>query len=202
MIKKRTLLVQKIGSAIAGAALLGSLLTPAVFASSVDIVDNGANSKNNVEITNICNASLVQKNKTDAKTNVNVVGNSGSNNANGNTGGDVTVDTGNVTSNVTVTVGGASNEGTMPDCCECLDTSLAVTIGNNGAGSDNKVKSTNSVTTSAKQKNKTKVRTRASLKGKTGKNNANGNTGGTTEVKTGDVESTVDVTVDAPSNIL
>lgn len=197
-------MIKKFGSAIAGAALVGGLLAPAAFAdTTIEIANNGADSTNTVGVTSICSATMVQKNKTNVKTNVNVSGKTGGNTASGNTGGDVTIDTGDVTNTVTISVGGSTNEATTaPNCCECANGSLDVTIKDNGANSTNTAGSVNSNTTSVKQKNKTKVKTKVKAKGKTGKNTSSNNTNGTTEVKTGDVDNTVDVTVDAPSNTL
>ena len=102
-------MIKKIGSAIAGAALVGGMLAPAAFAgTTIEISNNGANSTNTVGAPSDCTATLVQKNKTTVKTNVNVSGSTGGNTASGNTGGDVTIDTGAVTNDVTISVEGST----------------------------------------------------------------------------------------------
>ena len=130
-----------------------------------------------------------------------MIAGTGLNEANGNTGGDVTIDTGDATASATVTVGGSSNEGTLPDCCECA-ASPSATISENGTKTTNTVTQTDLKNVSAEQKNRTRVRTRATVKAKTGKNKTNNNTDGTVGVTTGVAGASVDVTVDPSSNNL
>src|SRR3990167_4909849 len=195
-------LIFRAGAFVSGAVLLGSTLVGVTLADpTADITGNGSGSTNTITKTSSCTASLTQKNKTKVNTNATVIAGTGLNEASGNTGGDVTIDTGDATASATVTVGGSSNEGTLPDCCECA-ASPSATISENGTKTTNTVVQTDTKNVSATQKNKTRVRTRATVKAKTGKNKTNGNTNGTVGVTTGVAGASVDVTVDPSSNNL
>lgn len=197
-------LIYRIGGSIATASLIAGSFAGAVFAeSAVTISGNGNGSDNTVKITQICNTSVVQKNKTTVETAADAISSTGGNQANNNTGGDVTVDTGNATSSINVLVGGSTNDlAQPPDCCDCLGENPDVAITGNGTNSTNTVRVRKLVDKQVKQRNRTRVGTLALTVAKTGKNKANGNTGGTVDVTTGNSNSAVDVTIDPSSNNL
>lgn len=194
----------KITAGLSAAAMMGTMITPAFAAdTTIDISGNGSNSTNGVSVVNTNTSDVVQKNKTKVDTTVNATGNTGGNKANGNTGdGNVSIDTGDVDTAITITVGGGSNDATVPSC-GCDQGALDVVVSGNGNGSTNGANVVNANSSTKKQKNKTKVKTSATVKAKTGKNKANNNTGsGAVDVTTGNVDTTVDVTVDPSSNTL
>jgi len=195
--------IYKLGTAATIAGFLATSFAPAVLAeTTVDISGNGSGSINNVNVTNVCTVTVLQKNKTYVSVNATLNATTGGNEANNNTGGDVTIDTGNAASSLDVTVGGSSNTAEMPNCCECANGATDVTVSDNGSGSINNSNTTNVNTKSATQKNKSKTRVKATLKSKTGKNKANNNTNGTVNATSGNASSTLNVTVDPSTNNL
>jgi len=193
-------LLYRIGVPVSAIALIGATFTGVTLADpTADITGNGSGSTNTITQISNCTASLEQKNKTKVVTDATVIASTGGNEASGNTGSGVTIDTGDATASATVSVGGSSNDGTMPSCCECA-ASPSATIAENGTESTNTVTQSATKNVSAKQKNKTRVRTRATVKAKTGKNKANNNTGGTVGTTTGVAAASVDVVVDPSSN--
>jgi len=77
---------------------------------------------------------------------------------------------------------------------------VTVEVTDNGAKSDNYVSVHESCNQTVEQKNKTNVGVSLSLSGNSGKNKANGNTGGSTTITTGDVTNTAVVTVTGGNN--
>jgi hypothetical protein len=201
-------LVKRVAVGVVTGLFLTSLAASSAFADvPAEISGNGAGSYNSIYIKHKNKCSVYQKNQTEVLTEVESQAHTGGNTANGNTGGDVTIDTGNATSTVTVQVDGGSNIATNPCCCECdtCDTHLwgqGVVISGNGKDSVSSVTVKKKKSSSIKQKNKTQVLTAVLSKAKTGKNKAKYNTDGTVEVTTGNAESTVEVTVTSSSNTL
>ncbi len=193
-----TKLLQKLGVGLATAALLSASAATTVLADAT-IEGNGAGSHNYITVSSKCKSTVYQSNNTSVATIANVSASTGDNQANSNTGGDVTVDTGNATAGLSVTVEGGSNEATPPDCCACVPGGDQ-TIAENGDGTHNSIRESSRQRTTVSQKNKTHVFTLASVKSKTGKNKANRNTDGNVEVTTGTAEAGLEVVVTAPSN--
>lgn len=193
--------VFKLGSSIATVALLASVLTPAAFASSVDISGNGANSTSNVVLNESNNTSVNQSSTTNVGVEASLVSSTGGNQANFNTGGDVGIATGNATANVSVNVSGGSNDAKVNNC-GCENNNVDVTISGNGALSHNKVKVSNNHNLNVKQKTLTDVFVGVSLLTKTGKNQTNFNTGGSVLTTTGDASGSLDIGVSGGSNTL
>ncbi|MBI4080862.1 MAG: hypothetical protein HY430_03785 [Candidatus Levybacteria bacterium] len=197
------MLIKKIATGVATAALLTTSFIPAAFADTTgEISGNGSGSTNKIIVNENCSNIVDQTNITKVKTTVHATANTGGNTASGNTGGDVTIDTGAASNAVTVTVTGGNNDATVNSCC-CSTGNVDATISENGTDSYNKIKKNSSNSTLVSQYSKTKVKTKAKkLKAKTGYNKANDNTGGTVGITTDDASNTVDVTVDAGHNTL
>ena len=191
----------KLGGAVAVSALMMNLLAPAAMAATtITISDNGKKSNNNVSVNNTSNLTLTQTNSLSVGFNINSKASTGGNKANGNTGGDVSIDTGKAVSTVNLTVIGGSNIATVEGCgCESDD---LVEILGNGKKSDNYAKVTNKKTKTATQINSLGVGGDVKSKAKTGKNKANGNTNGTVDVKTDDATSEVTGSVAVGTNEL
>jgi hypothetical protein len=194
-------LYKKIATGIAGAAVIAAFLAPATFAAELEIVNNGADSYNKIEVTTSNVTEVKQSNSTNVTNVITTVSNTGGNTANKNTGGDVTVDTGEANTTVKTTVTGNTNAATVNNCCDC-DGGTTASIRRNGADSTNKVTVTKANVSTNKQKNKTNVTNVITAKSKTGKNKANKNTGGTVEVTTGDATTDVRTRVEGGTNLL
>lgn len=193
----------RVASTIAAGSLLASIFAPSALANGdIEISGNGKDSNNSVVVTSSSNCSVKQKNYTTVELEIASVANSGGNKANSNTGGDVSIDTGKATSEVTVGVTGGSNEATDPCCCQEAIPAQDVTIKGNGDKTTNTAVVTSSKSSKVKQKNSTFLGAAILSKAKSGKNKSNSNTGGSVGITTDDAKSTVDVTVDAPSNTL
>lgn len=196
------MIIKKLGTAIATAAILGSVMAPvAAFAdTTVDVTGNGAGSTNYVN-ANQSNTTVVdQTNITKSYVKVNAKANTGGNSCSDNTGGDCTIDTGMATNDVTVSVTGGNNTATVAPCG--CDTTTDVTVADNGADTHNTVKAKKTNTVVATQFTKTKSKVKTRVKAKTGNNVADANTNGSNSITTNDAANTVDVTVGGGSNVL
>ncbi len=186
-------------AASAGSILAATLLPGAAFAdTTVDITETGADSVNKVNVSNIDKTYVEQKNVTNVTTVVNATANTGGNSVTKNTGGDSSIETGKASNSVSVAVTGSSNTADVAPCG--CDDDTDVTVEKTGADSKNKVNVKNKNKLSLKQKNYTTVTTVANLKAKTGKNKVKKNTGGSSDVTTGDAENTVEVGVEGGTN--
>ncbi|PJA00532.1 MAG: hypothetical protein COX78_00420, partial [Candidatus Levybacteria bacterium CG_4_10_14_0_2_um_filter_35_8] len=174
----------------------------AAFADSVTIQGNGAKSTNVAGILNINATFVSQNNETVAITLVSSKANTGGNTANGNTGGNVSVDAGNATSTVNTTVRGSTNYAAIP--CGCSEGTTDIKVKGNGADSTNIAGAANINLSKTRQKNRTFAVTAVRSRARTGGNTANGNTGpgSVTVGTTGNASSTVYTTVGGSSNTL
>lgn len=160
---------------------------------SVLISGNGEKSVNDAKL-NLYNTTTVdQSNKANVRNDVDAKANSGYNDANGNTGGDVIVATGNATSLVDVAtaananwakVGGSRSDGGH----------ISAMIVGNGKNTDNDIDLVLGNRTDLDQSNHAYVYNDVDAKANSGKNDANGNTGGDVLIDTGNAK--VDVAVD------
>lgn len=190
----------KIAAGIASAALLANMM-PAAFASTtVDISGNGKKSDNEVNVTNANNTTVTQTNTASINLNIKSKANTGGNKANGNTGGDVKVKTGDATSSVGVSITGGVNAATVENCG--CDNDTTVTVKNNGKKSDNKTNVTKANNKVGTQLSTLDVTGDIKSKAKTGKNKANDNTNGDTDVNTGTAVSETGVEVTTSNNVL
>ncbi len=97
--------ILRIGALATSIVAGGMLLAPASLAAgnTCTITDNGAFSSNRCRIKVVKKSATVQINAAKVKNSVGVVSNTGGNDANGNTGGNVNVDSGNSTVTVKIT---------------------------------------------------------------------------------------------------
>lgn len=193
----------KIAAGIATGALLANAMTPMAFAGTeITISGNGAGSNNDavVEVEN--DTTVNQTNKANFTNNIDGDSNTGSNDANRNTGGAVEISTGDATVDVTVS-NSANQNWAEVDCCANND--VEVKISGNGADSKNTVNYDNA----GKEGNDITINQRnyadfdnnvKYLDAKTGNNDANRNTGGDVTIDTGDASVTVAVSNWANAN--
>jgi len=160
---------------------------------SVVISGNGSDSHNEVDVdVNKSHSKNPEPNKWIQQTNtanvtndVNVKANSGYNDAEDNTGGDVEINTGEATAeavvvnqlNANVAWLGGSNGG-----------ALELIISGNGSDSDNDIDVDLNDNVGILQNNYANVSNEVDVKANSGKNDAEDNTGGTTSIDTGDAE--------------
>ncbi len=191
---------QKIGGAIATAALLAATMMPvAAHAATVNIMDNGAFSKNGVAVFSKSTNVVKQSSTTVSMTGVSNVSKTGGNTASFNTGGSTGISTGGTTTTTTVTTSGGSDTNSGSDC-GCPTGSTDVTISGNGAFSWNGVLVASSNKNIVNQSNTTVAYTEVSSTSNTGHNSASFNTGGDTGIMTGDTSTTTTVTTTGGSN--
>lgn len=179
----------KIGSVVAAAALYAALATPALASTNVQVTNNGGLSKNVVYVTKKNSNTTLQSNVTKVKNNVGTTQNTGKNSSSFNVGGNSTVTSGSATSTVAIVNTGGGN--TAKNDCGCPEGDTEVHVTHNGAGSHNGavVYEKNSSLTS--QSNYTKFTNNVWTTQNTGKNSSSFNVGGTSDVTSGDAESTV-----------
>lgn len=188
-------------------ALTLSSVTP-VFASTASITGNGYMSDNDIEVETSSNTVVKQSNVADVTNSVSTVSKTGGNSASYNTGGDSVVFTGNAGSWVTVANTLNTNSASVA-CCD--EEGFDVTIDGNGANSDNEfefengegkprfdLKNQSDIT--VLQENLARVDNLIESDAKTGWNDANYNTGGSSVVMTGSAESHAGVSTVANSN--
>jgi hypothetical protein len=182
----------KLGTAVAVATLLTTVLAPAsLAATNVTVSNNGAGSHSHVGVNNSSTTTIGQSNGTFVVNNVNVSNNTGGNKTNKNTGGSVTTTSGSVNTTVTVSNGGSANVATAPT--GTVDTNTTVNVDHNGADTHNKVHVYNSSLLSVLQQNWTSFINNVTGASNTGSNNANKNTGGPVTSTSGDVTTNVTV---------
>lgn len=170
-----------------------------VYASTtIEISGNGASSDNDAQAVVSSTTTVVQSNNANVTNYVNADSDTGNNDANYNTGGDVSIETGDATTDVDVSNHLNKNSAEV-NCCEVGDTD--VLISGNGAESDNDVKLAQTSETEVFQNNNARVDNRIDADSDTGKNDANSNTGGSVSITTGDATTMVDVSTMANANI-
>ncbi|OGH10577.1 MAG: hypothetical protein A2857_06835 [Candidatus Levybacteria bacterium RIFCSPHIGHO2_01_FULL_36_15] len=158
----------------------------------VNISGNGSYSDNSVELDNSSDTSVFQDNKADITNDIDSNAYTGKNDANRNTGGDVTIVTRNATSNVDVRNAANANVAKIGSG-DGSQGSLDATISGNGSYSDNSIDLNHDVSRTLVQDNDAYIMNYVDANAKTGRNNANDNTGGDVVIATGDARTNVDV---------
>ena len=196
-----TKLQKKFATAIATGALLFNTALPVFADYTVVISGNGSDSDNEVEVEVEQSTTVVQSNNADIYNEVHADADTGGNDAEGNTGGDVKIDTGDAETTVDVKNEANSNVASV-DCCQAGD--VDVLIEGNGEGSDNEVEVEvndswkKDTGISVFQSNVAEIDNKVYADADTGDNEAEDNTGGDVEIKTG--SATVGVTLSTSAN--
>ncbi len=196
---------QKITSAAIIGSMAAAVMMPAAsFAAekNVTIKNNGKNSDNKVKLVDNKKTKVKQSNTSIITTFIGTISNTGGNKASGNTGkGNVDITSGDVTNNITVSVEGNTNTADIPCLCEENGNDVDATISGNGKNSKNKIKVKGNKTFKVSQSTVSVVTTAIGTASNTGKNKANNNTGaGDKEIESGDVDNTIDVSVEGSTN--
>jgi hypothetical protein len=185
---------------------------------SAMIVGNGSDSKNTIELELLSETLLVQSNVADVFNKVDADADTGYNDANDNTGGDVDIDTGNAL--VDVTVDNMVNFNWAAADCGCLLGDLLAKIAGNGTDSVNLIDATLGSETLIFQGNcaeeggpgewtnghekECELENKVDADADTGDNDAKDNTGdpgGDPSIDTGDAETDVDIENSGNSNV-
>ena len=191
---------KKLITGIATGAILLNAFTPLAFASTtIEISGNGSSSDNTANVTTSTTTTVVQRNDANVSNNVDSNATTGGNDANDNTGGDVTIKTGNAKANVDVSTEVNANKADV-NGCNC-DNDANVLISGNGSNSDNDANLKTSNNVEVFQTNDAYVRNNVDTDAKTGGNDANRNTGGDVTIMTGNASTDVDVKTQANANI-
>lgn len=164
------------------------------------ISGNGSNSDNDVNLTlgGDKNTLVTQNNNADVYNHVDVDSDTGDNDAEDNTGGDVSVETGDATVNVNVNTTANANSARVGGNGEAG--SLSAKILGNGTYSDNEIDLDFGGSLWITQDNEADVDNKVDVDAETGDNDAEDNTGGEVSVNTGDADVTVDVENDVNFN--
>ncbi|MEK7065608.1 MAG: hypothetical protein AAB961_01325 [Patescibacteria group bacterium] len=184
-------------SVLASGAVMLNTVLPVYAGTVIEISGNGSDSNNTANVSLNTSTNVVQNNTAEIENYVDAEANTGDNDANDNTGGDVDVDTGDATVNVSVANAVNSNSASV-DCCPQGDTD--VLISGNGTHSDNDVDFDQNSTINVFQDNYADIDNDVYADAKTGKNDANDNTGGSVSIDTGDAEVNVEVSNTANAN--
>jgi hypothetical protein len=157
----------------------------------VKITGNGYKSDNDVTVDSDNRVNVDQDNDADIDNYVDVWVDTGHNEANKNTGGDVSVETGDADASVTVENKANANVAVVSGDEEGGE--FSVVISGNGADSDNNVDLDLNSEVTVDQYNDADISNDIEADAETGDNEANKNTGGDVKIDTGDADTTVDV---------
>lgn len=191
---------RKVLSVIAAGSMLLNA-TPAFATTTIEISGNGADSTNKAYVDVAQTTTVVQSNNADVYNKVDADADTGGNTASKNTGGEVSIETGDASTDVNVENTLNSNTASI-NCCDAGD--VDVLISGNGANSYNKadldVNQGKQYSTFVDQNNNAEVKNKIYADADTGDNKANKNTGGDVTIKTGDADTSVNVSTTANAN--
>jgi translation initiation factor 1 (eIF-1/SUI1) len=200
-VKKMKKLLTKSVAMLSLTALVLFSLTPAAYAATVtEISGNGADSDNDIEVSKTNTQTVVQSNTAIITNDIHSEAETGENEANDNTGGDVVIGTGNALSVVDVTT--KVNLNRITDGFSTAEGGLGALISGNGADSENEIEYENFHDVSAYQDNLADIANYVDAEAETGENDANRNTGGDVVVVTGHAQTAVDIDNIANANLL
>lgn len=168
--------------------------------SKIVIDGNGTNSDNNAALTTVATTALFQNNVADVDNAVKVDAETGDNDADDNTGGDVTILTGDVDVQMSATTEANSNHAKLGGSTPSSAAGVEVMITGNGSYTDNTANLALVQSTSAVQDNLTRIRNRMEADADTGDNSGDDNTGGDVVIGTGDVDVMAKIMNDAGFN--
>lgn len=191
---------RKVTTAIATGALVMQSAMPAFAETTLVISGNGAGSDNTVKSNQQSNTTVSQSNTANVSNNVTSNANTGKNDANFNTGGQVAIDTGNAEVHAHVTNNLNSNVAEVENCNCAQDTDVLVK--GNGAFSDNNVDVENRNNVVLDQNNDADVYNNVEAKANTGKNSAGFNTSddGDVVIRTGNAKVNTGISTTANAN--
>jgi len=180
---------KKIASAVAAGAIMFNVALPVLAQStSLVVTGNGADSDNDVNLTQVSTTTVVQNNVANISNDVDADSDTGGNDANYNTGGAVAISTGDASTGVGISNTANTNTAVVEGCCE---TDVDVELSGNGYNSNNTANLTLVNSTDVFQENYAKIKNEVDADSDTGDNDANYNTGGPVSISTGDADTVV-----------
>ena len=189
---------RRLTTAIATGAVLLNALAPVTFATTtIELSGNGTQSDNDADVSVYQTTTVVQSNDADIDNYVDASADTGNNDANDNTGCDVSVETGDAETDVTVSNTANKNTASV-DCCDSRDTD--VLISGNGSNSDNTVGLLSESSNVVFQDNEADIKNKVYADSDTGDNDAEDNTGGDVKIETGDAKTNVSLSTTANAN--
>ncbi|KKW00227.1 MAG: hypothetical protein UY33_C0014G0038, partial [Candidatus Amesbacteria bacterium GW2011_GWA1_48_9] len=183
-----TKFTKKILAAASAGTMFLSLASPVLADNTIEIIGNGYDSENEVEVELENETSVYQHNKAIIINDIDADAETGENDANQNTGGTTGILTGNARTSVAISNMLNSNSASV-DCCSAGDTT--VKIAENGAESENEVELELENEIDIYQDNFAKVKNEVDADAETGENDANQNTGGSVGILTGKATTSV-----------
>lgn len=181
-------MAKKLFSSIVALTLVLSAAGPAFATTGSDTqvgnVGNGVDSTNTTSVNQSNTTTVSQSNNATINNNISVKSNTGGNDANRNTGGDVAIDTGDSKTTVVVENVANRNAAQVDTCCQANGDVTVLNEGN-GDSSYNKAKVNAENSTGLFQNNNAAFNNNVAVTSNTGKNDANRNTGGDVFVGTG-----------------
>lgn len=190
-------LKKKLISSLAAGATLLYTVTPVFAGVTLDISGNGSDSNNEVRYEQENEVEVLQVNEAEVLNQIEVKVDTGDNEAEDNTGGDVSIKTGDAETKVTVSNTLNSNVAEVESCCTG---DVEAKISGNGTDSKNEMKLELENETEVEQYNAATVLNYIEARSNTGDNEAEDNTGGDVSIKTGDADTTISVSTAANSN--
>ncbi len=166
------------------ALLLGSISGP-ILGATYEISGNGTDSDNYIDVELEREVEVEQKNEADVSNDVKIYANTGGNEAEDNTGGDVEIDTGDAEVGVLIQNELNSNFASVDTCGGCVFDG-EFKIAGNGSHTDNDIDFEMESEIEIDQENEADVENDVDVTANTGGNEAEDNTGGSVEIKTGD----------------
>jgi hypothetical protein len=178
-------MIRKTFASLAVIALILANTATASAATTVANTGNGVDSRNDSTVSSQNNTVVSQDNVSSITNSISVSSNTGDNDANRNTNGNVHIDTGDAATSVAIQNVANSNMAQVDACC---DAGADVTVANEGNGdsSDNDAHLDKINNTALFQTNDAAVDNAVEVDANTGNNDANSNTGGDVAVSTGD----------------
>ena len=184
--------LKRISVGLASSALMLNMLSPAFASTTLYTGGNGSNTENEIEVEIEQTKLVEQSNSTDISNKFNIDLGTGDNEAEDNTGGDVSIKTGDT--DVIIDVENAANENvaSLSSCGTCAG-ETEVTIAGNGTNSENEVELELETSVWAVQDNHADVDNDIEIDAETGDNDAEDNTGGESSIETGSFVGFIDV---------
>lgn len=160
-------------------------LAPQALAETITVTGNGAESENEVVVSNDTQTDVQQSNDANITNNISTSSNTGGNTASGNTDGNTVIRTGDAVQQTEVKNEVNHSVVEQNNCCQSSNTNI--TVSNNGAFSYNEANVRSSNTTNVNVYQNANVVNNIDTYANTGNNKASYNTDGDTVIKTGDI---------------
>src|SRR3990167_758457 len=187
-----TKFTKKLFAAASASAMFLSIVGPVAAETSIEVTGNGYNSDNTAVVTQTNTTNVIQSNSATVVNYIDADADTGDNDANYNTGGDVVVSTGNAKTYVDVATTANSNLALVGgNGAQAGGVSALIT--GNGYNADSDLTLTHVKTINIAQDNWAWVDNHVDAEAETGDNDANYNTGGDAAILTGNALTDIDI---------